>query len=178
MNCQKLSQCQNHYTRNRNSISAILSSMKKYLILFLFTICSRSAFSAQIDATTFFSQFPSSYICQGTKEIFNEAAGKLGGIRVTIAGSNTQSPVVEVTSEDGNIKYKIGDGFEASLEKSVMPCGYHFADNPARMFYVCGMDIPNPASFQQVMRADLRITFSRDLICTGGPTCIRLSACK
>lgn len=161
-----------------DSISVTVRLMQKYLILLLLTIVNRSAFSAQIDATTFFSQFPSSYICQGTKEVFNEAVGKLGRIRITIADPNTQSPVVEVSSEDGKIKYKIGDGFKASLEKSVMPCGYHFADNPARMFYVCGMEISNPASFQQVMRADVRISFSRDLICTGGSICIRLSTCN
>jgi hypothetical protein len=64
------------------------------------------------------------------------------------------------------------------MEKSPENCGYHFADTPLRMFYVCGLEIKDPVTFRQVMTADLRISFSHDLICTGGSICIRMSACK
>lgn len=152
--------------------------VKKCLFfLFYFGICN-SVFASEIDKATFFSAFPDTYICQGTKEVFNEPTEKLGKIQVSITGKAEQNPVVQVVSADKRINFKIGDGFLASSDKYPSNCSYLFLNGPLRMFYVCGLEIKDSVMYQQMMRADERVSFSQNLICTGGSICIRMSDCK
>lgn len=141
-----------------------------------------AAFAKEIQSATFLEQFPNSYSCQAAEMVDGEQVGRtLGRIQISILGRETENPVIQVVSSNGKINFKIGNGFIGSLGKSVFDCGYVFLDSPLRMFYGCGLEVTNPASFRQVLRSRDKVMFSQDRICevsSGASVCMHLSSCK
>lgn len=148
----------------------------KTAMLFFILFYSLLGSATEGDGPDFLLKYPTkAMICMGTKILGGNAMKDIGRIRVDILNKESESPSVAVASEDGSIKFMIGDGYRGSLTRSEN-CRY-YSTNEA-VYYICNLIDPStPITFYDVMKADVRSSFSQDLVCARSPSCIRLQRC-
>lgn len=126
-------------------------------------------------ADNFLKDLPSSVVCKGEKISSGVGEKVLSQVSISIQNAESENPVIDVSAKDENIHFKIGDNYRGSL-KQQSNCAYYFTKTT--MHYLCHlMDTNKPLTLLEIQRANVRSSFSSDMVCGDQTKCIKLSLC-
>lgn len=133
----------------------------------------------RVDASAgaFFDSLPvkaDSYTCSGELTVDGKDPSPYGKVKISLFEKETATPSVEISAMQ--LQLKIGNGFVGSFRPR-KDCGYLFAGEPARMIYVCNRSEWGAVTMPEVMQANMRASFSADMVCWGRGKCLKLSRC-